>query len=531
MQELLYLFRNELRGSWRYRWIALAVAWGICLIGWALVYSLPNVYRAGAQVYVDAQSRLAEVMGQVGVSPGVGSRVFVVRQAMLGRPQLERVASETGLDQRARTPEEEEELYDYLRENVQINTGRTSQSSNLYTITFEDSDRSMALAVVQTLLDTFVEDVLKLKEQGTTEVDSYLNEQLTHYSNLLEEAEQKLADFKKKYVGLLPGESGGVFDRLQAEMNILQNAQLELQIEADRREELRRQLRSEDPLLPETATGQNGVPIPGSRLSGRIESLEQQRAELLLTYTPKHPDVIALNEQLEQLYVQQRSEREAMSRSGGGMEGASNATNPVYQSTQIALNESSVRIATLRSQVQQHQATVDRLREQINTIPEVEAELASLTRDYDQYRALYNEIMLRKERERMGKVGEEQDVVSFNVTQPPAVAIEPVGPKRTLMLFGVLIFGLGCGGGIAFLLNQINPVFHDIHSLRRYIPRPILGQVSVTLLGQKRRAKRIDILSFATATSTLIVVFVGILVFQEPAVRFVRNIVVLTTGA
>jgi polysaccharide chain length determinant protein (PEP-CTERM system associated) len=524
MHELLHLIRNQIRGAWRYRWYAMLVVWIICLLGWSFVYSLPNIYQSHAQVYVDAQSRLAEVMGQVGVSPGVGARVFVVRQAMLGQPQLERVARETGIDQRATNAEEEEELYTGLREKIQVHTGRTSESSNLYTISFEDHDRDMALSVVRTLLDTFVEDVLKLKEAGTEQVDSYLAVQLSYYENQLLEAEQSLADFKKKNVGLLPGESGGVFERLQLEMAQLKQVEVDLNIERDRRDELRRQLQSDTPYLPENTEGTTGVKLPGSSTGVRVTELEKQRADLLLTYTARHPDVIALNEQLEQLYLQQEAERAALLRSGGGMEGAANATNPVYQTAQIALNESSVKIVGLQSKLLGHRTTVEQLREQIDTIPQVEAELATLTRDYDQYRALYSEILLRKERERMGKVDADADVVSFNVTAPPTVGLEPVGPKRTLLIFGVLILGLGAGGGLAFVLNQAHPVFHDIEGLRRFMGRPVLGQVSMTLLGERRRARHAEALSFVAATTGLIAFFAGVLVLQEPGVRLVQAV-------
>ena len=96
MNELFHLLRTELRGSWRYRWYAIITAWAVCLAGWLFVFTMPDIYEARAQVYVDADSRLADVMGSVGVAPGVGSRVFVVRQAMLGRPQLERRRSFSG---------------------------------------------------------------------------------------------------------------------------------------------------------------------------------------------------------------------------------------------------------------------------------------------------------------------------------------------------------------------------------------------------------------------------------------------------
>ncbi len=531
MQDVVQMIRTELRGSWRYRWPAMGVAWLVCLVGWAGVLTMPDIYEARAQVFVDADSRLANVMGQVGVEPGVGTRVFVVRQAMLGRPQLERVARETDLDLRARDREEKEKLITSLREKIGVNQGRSREAQNLYTITFDDRDRDMAVAVVQTLLDTFVEDVLKLKERGSEEVTGYLADQLDHYSNLLTEAETALADFKKEHIGLLPGESGGLFDRLQTEMDKLKDLRAELQIQEERRNELRRQLVSENPYLPEGAEVAGGAAPAGTGgfMDASIKELETRRSALLLMYTDRHPDVVAVEEQLQQLYAQRDAERAGLA-NAAGFEGAANATNPVYQSVQIALNETGVRIAALRGEIRQAESRVRELNAQKDTIPEVETQYAELTRNYAQYKSLYDELLMRKERERMGDVGEDRDVVSFNVIDPPAASIEPVAPKRVLLLVGVLVLGLGAGGAVAFVLHQLNPVFHDARTLRDVTGRPVLGVVSMTWLERYRGRRRVDLSSFTTAAASLVVVFIGTVVLREQLVSIVHTLMWQATG-
>jgi polysaccharide chain length determinant protein (PEP-CTERM system associated) len=445
----------------------------------------------------------------------VNSRVFVVRQAMLGRPQLARVARETDLDLRARSAEETENLLFDLREKIGVTTGRLAQARNLYTITYSDRDRAMSIAVVQELLDTFVEDVLELKEQGAEDVTDYLDEQLTHYSGLLSQAEADLATFKKEHVGLLPGENGGVFERLQAEMDATKALQIDLKIEEDRRDELRRQLSSGNPYLPEGSADPTGVPVPGSSTETTISELESRRAGLLLTYTERHPDIITIDEQLVQLYAKREENRAAMAAAGDGIEGVSNSTNPVYQSVQIALNEAGVTIAGLRSQIFQREAAVRQLNDQVNTIPEVEAEYAKLTRDYGQYRSLYSELLLRKERERMGTVGDDQNVVSFNIIDPPAASIEPVAPQRQLLLVVVLLVGLGAGAVLAFMVHKSHPVFHDAKTLREVAGRPVLGVVSMTWLERHKLARTVDFSSYAVAGASLLALFVITVLLQD----------------
>jgi polysaccharide chain length determinant protein (PEP-CTERM system associated) len=523
VRDIINQILSELRGVWRFRWTAMSIAWAICAFGWFAVYSMPDIYRASAQVYVDADSRLAEVMGQVGVAPGVGASVFVVRQAMLGRPQLERVAQVTGLDARATNEEEYEALIVYLRESISVDTGRSSQSRNLYTISFEDSDRLMAIAVVNEILNTFVEDVLELKDKGAEEVTGYLDDQLAHYSGLLGEAEQALADFKKTNVGLLPGESGGIIERLQVEMEALELLKKDLRIEQDRRNELRRQLTSETPYLPEGTQLASGATVTGTPTETNIRDLERRRAELLLTFTERHPDVVAIDEQLVLLYEQRADEMTVMANSGG-MEGAANATNPVYQSVQIAMNQASVKIAGLQSQVNQADVLVRELQSQITTIPDVEAEYALLNRNYAQYQQLYSELLIRKERERMGEAGEEREVVSFNVTDPPAADFEPIAPKRTFFLLAVLVVGLGAGGAVGFVRSVMHPVFQTVRSLRAVTGRPVLGMVSMTWQERYKAKRRLGMTNFFLVSGSLFAVFVGIVIFQEPGVEALQSV-------
>ena len=515
MQELLQLIRTEIRGTWRFRWIAMAIAWGACGVGWLYIYTMPDIYEAHAQVYVDADSRLVEVMGLVGFAPGVGATVFVVRQAMLGRPQLEKVAQDTGIDQRATTDEEYDALILHLQENIAIDSGRFAHSRDLYTISYKDRDREMAISIVSALLDTFVLNVLELNDRGSESATEYLDDQLTYYSDVLSAAEQKLANFKKKNIGLLPGDSGGIFERLQKEMNRQQQLRLDLRIETDRREALRGQLRAEKPNLPEGTGIVGAAEITGSPTENTIRQLEATRANLLLSYTERHPDVVAVREQLEQLYRNREAEMAALTAQGDGIEGVANATNPVYQSVQIALNQSGVRIAGYRSEIAQHDAVVRQLKSQINTIPDVEAEYAQLNRSYDQYRALYNQLLVQKERERMGAAGDEREVVSFNIIEPPTASLDPVAPMRTFFLFFTLLVGLGSGAGVAYIKHGSSPVFVDVNMLRKISGRPVLGAVSMTWLEKHREKRYLSLASFSSAGVLLLVAFVCAVVFQD----------------
>ncbi len=159
MQDLIIKLLDELRGSWRFRWVGLAAAWVFCIAGWAYVFAMPNIFEAKARVYVDSQTALGPLLRGLALDPNVESELSVVRQALLSRPSLEVVARNTDLDLRAKTPEGMQALLASLQERITVTTdvrSRTSATDGLYSITFQDHRRDKALAVVETLLNNFV---------------------------------------------------------------------------------------------------------------------------------------------------------------------------------------------------------------------------------------------------------------------------------------------------------------------------------------------------------------------------------------
>ena len=62
MQELIEQLLDYLRGMWHRRWIGLAVAWVVVIIGAIWVFRLPDQYEASARVYVDTQSLLRPLL-------------------------------------------------------------------------------------------------------------------------------------------------------------------------------------------------------------------------------------------------------------------------------------------------------------------------------------------------------------------------------------------------------------------------------------------------------------------------------------
>lgn len=520
MREVFQDIQSEVRGAWRFRWLAMGIAWAGCVLGWILVFMMPDQYAAEARFYVNTSTRLDEVMGGVIIDSDEGSQLALVRQAMLSRPVLEEVARQADLDLRARTPQEKEDLIAGLRRAVKIESQSTRRNSDdgIYLISFRDGRRDKSLAVVDAMLETFKKDFVTGQTVGSDETVRFLERKITDYQEQLKEREQALAIFKRQNVGLLPGESGGYFERMQAAMADLEALEGELGVAASRQSALRAQLARERPFLDGDGDEEGAITTPRNELESRIVELEESLQDFLLRYTDKHPDVIAIRTQLDQLYERRRRENEALV-GDGGLEGVPLADNPVYQEVQISLNETNVEVSTLQGQVNTQRARVAELQAKVDVIPVIEAQLAELTRDYDQMRSVYAELRERLEQERIRKSRIGWEGVNFQIIDPPVASFEPVAPDRPKLLIFVLFAALAAGAGGAYLVHQVKPVFVEPRALMEATGLPVLGTVSLTWLERHRAQRRFEAGSLAVVCIALVIALVLVLTFQEAGVE------------
>ena len=114
MDSQVEMIRDEIRGAWRFRWIAVVVAWTVTLLIWGISWSLPDVYEGRTRVYVETSTALRPLLQGLAVQSNVQSQLDLVRQALLSRPSLEKVATQGELLARARTPQARETALDEL---------------------------------------------------------------------------------------------------------------------------------------------------------------------------------------------------------------------------------------------------------------------------------------------------------------------------------------------------------------------------------------------------------------------------------
>jgi len=507
MRDLLLQVIFELRSAWRFRWHAVIAAWSVALVGLGVVAWLPNVYEATARVYVDGTSVLRPLLNERIVAPDVATHLLYVRQALLGREYLERVATGNGLFGAMPTATDREKVLAGLATDIQINAvaDGTNSVSSVYTISYRHERRDVAVGVVDALLNSLIEDTLGANREGTDMAARFLDERIAEHESRLQKAEQALAEFQRANSGTLPGTEGTYFERMQREREELEQTRRDLRLAESKRDRLRQQATSESPLVLEDGVAREP---PANSIDARIRDQRADLDRLLLRYTESHPEVIALRDSVTRLESQRAEQLKSLGIADGDQQLSALGSNPVYQAVQIALNEADVEIATLEADARDRRARLDELQALINEVPAVEAELARLNRDYVVIKDQHQALIQSRERQQLSEQASASDQPDFRVLNPPAAEFGPVAPQRLLLLAGVLVAALAAGGGLSYLLSQLRPVFSSGRTLREVTGFPVIGSVSRAALDPRlvtRRRHAVAVFSLAIASLVLTV--------------------------
>jgi polysaccharide chain length determinant protein (PEP-CTERM system associated) len=507
MQEIISQILILLRGGWRYRWPAVAVAWLVAIGGWIAVQFVPDKYSANTKVYVDTESLLKPLLQGLAVDRDVMTQVGMMQGVMLSRPNLEKVAQKTDLLLSAKTRREQEAVIDSLASRIELGRPSGPAMANTFVVSFQDPDPKVAHQVVRTLLDTFMEDSLGLKRSDAGIAQRFLESQIKDYEQKLLEAEQRLATFKQQNVGLLPGSGGGYYQRLETEMGQMQQLQQAYAQLQTRRDELDRQLQGEEPTFGLMGSAE------GSPIDGQIARFKSQRDALLLQYTEKHPQVKTLNDTIERLEAEKRAGAKVSTTVAppgmdiGKDEGIVRSLdmNPVYQNLRLALSNANADLAAIRGQMQAQQAVIADLRSRVQAVPEIEAELTRLNRDYEINKQQYDTLAQRLESARISESAEQNvENVKFRVMEPPVEPVKPSGPDRLALNSLVLLAAIAAGVGLALLLAQLYPTFST---------RDLLARVTgVTVIGSITAALKRDLVPWYRTQSALVGAAVGLLI-------------------
>ena len=530
ISEYLEIFR---RRKWFIVFSILTILFG------AIVYCViaPESYKSSTTIFVIAPGVAEEYVRSTSGTRGE-ERIFSLRQKVMSRTNLMAVMSELGLYKGEKKSAPAEALVEMMRKNIEIQVASNALrrerqgNENAFTITFSHPDPRMAQLTASRLASFFVEENVKTRAQQAEGTSEFLESQLKTTKGRLEVQEEKVKQYKLRYVGELP-------QQLQANLQILSRLQDQARINSDasrsardRKVFVESQLRALEAQL-KTTMSQTASETGTSSEDAIFNDLAAKRvrlAELSAKFTPMYPEIRRLREEISQ-QEKRLEERHRVERERGNTpeETPPRMSRPLATSSQGVGAREREEIQRLRLQVaaldieieslKNDRVGIDKSSAQLETrvekSPRREQEMVSLTRDYENLKRSYDDLLRKKLDAEMGQNLEvRQKGEKFTILDPANLPREPFSPNRPVV-FGiafVVAFMVGFGGAIG--QEVVMPTLRGKRDFHQFFNIPVLASIPVINDAEyerhgKRRRMAIygGLISFFFAITVFLILF------------------------
>ena len=486
MRDQLILIYSYLHGIWQYRRMALVITWIVALLGWTVVYVLPDTYTSTAVMKIDTESLIRPLLKGLSVESEVEKGEGVLSRRLLSKENLEKIIKQTDLKSKATSEEAMDRLTKELAGSLVLERTGGKQKA-IFTLSLVGRSPELVYQIVSRSLDSLIESTLQSARTDTAGAQEFLDNQIIEYEKRLSMAEQKLAEFTRVNIGLMPDEAGSYYSKLQREQDKLDVIQSGLQLAEQQLTEIRKQLKGE-------------LAIPGGSQFSKLQKYQGQLDNLLTQYTENHPDVQALRAMIANTLATENSEPMVLELDDSA------EINAIYQELKADMRNASGKVESLKIKLVDQKTKVAALKSSVDLIPEVEAKLAKLNRDYDVTSKRYRSLVDRRETARLAQaVGQTGSNIDFQILAQPSLATEPTGPNRLLLMSIVFAASLAAGIGWGLLKYSLQPTFIFLRQMSNQIDIPVLGTVGLYLTTGHKIKRKIQLTSFMLVFSLLVV--------------------------
>lgn len=202
----------------------------------------------------------------------------------------------------------------------------------------------------------------------------------------------------------------------------------------------------------------------------QIQEAETQRDELLVTYTPEYKKVQEKEQKIVSLKaIKEKTEKEV---------------SKTIEGDQKKIEKDAVggALVTLRSQLDaariqesEAQAAYDSEAAFANVQGQSQTKLTTLKREIETNRGLLDTYTQRQKEQELALSGERPN--NLKIQNQAAAPDEPIGPQRVRNIAIALIFSLGAGIGLAFLLEYLDDSIHSSDDISRHLALPTLALI------------------------------------------------------
>lgn len=501
--------------GWRRKWLLAVPLVMVTAASAAYAVWLPNKYRCETLVLVVPQ-RVPESYVRSTVTSRIEDRLRSLSSQIMSRTKLERIIQDFNLYDWKRGTVAMEDIVEGMRNEIDVEPLR----GDAFTLSYQSHDPQLAMKVTQRLATLFIDENLQDRTVMAESTSQFLESQLEDTRSRLVDNEKKLEAFRRRHSGKLP-------EQMEANLQVLQNVQLQLQNivdsinrDRDRRILIERQIAdlqvpipSPTPALPVISADDPTV-ITGGTAAQQLAMYREQLQAMEQRFKPEHPDVRNMRRTIADLEAKVGTATPAEPAAA-----APPSAPPVITSVEETQRLSRLReLRTERDNIDrsilQNQREETRLRElnadyqvRVEAVPGLQSELTSLMRDYDTVQEQYKNLLSKQGESKIAanlerRSGGEQ----FRVLDPARVPERPYSPNRRMILMVGLFLGFGFGAGLVALMEYRDRSLRTDADVMAVLALPVLASIPViTTSAERMRRRQQRLLMSATGAALLLV--------------------------
>ena len=411
---------------------------------WSFVQT--PIYQASATVLIEPEPpRVLNIQEVTPIGSPTQEYYRTQYELMTSRPIVEKVIDNLNL--KTRIPELER-MADPVRSLQASISVEPRRNTRLVAVKFEHASPGLAAEVANALARQYVKHNLDIKLRGAQEAMAWLNEQMTSLRVKVQESSVALQNYRVKagIMGLQEQRQITAQKIMDFNKQYLEAQAQRLSVEA-KMTELQR-------ITADRGGAQTIFTVADSPLIQKLKQeaseLEVTRAKLSRTYKEKHPEILKVDAQIEQ--VNQKIDAEIK--------------------TMLRAVQTEFRVARAREETLL--GNVNRLRGEAQELNEKEIQYLNLQRDADSNQQLY-EAVLKRLKETGVTGGLETNNVS--VIEEAVTPRLPIRPRKVVNLLVAVVVGVLIGVGTALTIEYFDTTVKTPDDVERYLGLPVIGIV------------------------------------------------------
>jgi hypothetical protein len=459
------LMASLLREFKRYCRSILYSATLICVMILVIGFSWPKQFHSSTSIYADKKNIIRPLMEGVAENTDILNQNDA-KELIFSRKIMQKVLEAGGWPVHQLTPVQQE----IVIENVKKRTTISLPGPNILRIEYRDDNAERAYKVASTYAQLFLDQTVDNKKNESEQAYDFIDNQVTAYHEKLQQAEDKLKQFRTANVDSRPGGESQAFTRIADLRKELEITTLQLREAQVRRDSLTQQLQSEANSSEQAATV--------SLYQNKIQELQQQIDLLRLTFHDTYPDIVRLKQQITDMQktIEDAKRNPSRRHEQNGYKTLNDSA--YYQSLRSALAQSNTDIALNTTRINELKAMIDTSKDRVASMSESQAAESELVRDYDVNKELYQNLLRKRENARVSmNMDIEGRGLTFKIQEPANMPLLPSGLRFVHFLVLAPLIALGLPLGLLFAFVYLDPRLRSTTAVGRYLELPILSTV------------------------------------------------------